>query len=158
MIGGAVRSIGADVCHSGRVMRVWRRYGRRFETRSLHPNEVAALRSLEREGADEDRIATFLGGRWAAKEAVYKAVGGYRLLFPEIEVVAAAAAASDEVVRMPQPLVTLPLSGFGPRIKLHGASLAAAEAMGVKKVLLSLSHDASTIFAVAAALEAHGRS
>lgn len=63
MIGGAVRSIGADVCHSGRVMRVWRRYGRRFETRSLHPNEVAALRSLEREGADEDRIATFLGGR-----------------------------------------------------------------------------------------------
>ena len=104
------------------------------------------------------RLAVPSNRRWAAKEAVYKAIGGYRLLFPEIEVVAAAAAASDEVVRMPQPLVTLPPSGFGPRIKLHGASLAAAEAMGVKKVLLSLSHDASTIFAVAAALEAHGRS
>ena len=96
--------------------------------------------------------------RWAAKEAVYKAVGGYRLLFPEIEVVAAAAAGSDEVVRMPCPVMTLPLSGFGPRIKLHGASRVAAESLGVEKVLLSLSHDDATIFAVAAVLEAQSRS
>ena len=93
---------------------------------------------------------------WAAKEAVYKAVGGFRLLFPEIEVVPASKGAQLG----PRPgatLPSLPLAGSGPEVRLHGETLVAARAMGVGRVMLSISHDGDTAMAIALAIEAEPR-
>lgn len=74
-------SIGVDIVSVPRIARLHARYGDRFLERAFHIREAAIATSMP-----APRAATFLAARWAAKEALHKAVGSRRLLFPEIEV------------------------------------------------------------------------
>ena len=145
----AVRGIGVDLCSVSRVARLAHRYGERFLLRAFHERESAAYRALlARDGASscssEGRTcsassaaaARFLASRWAAKEALHKALGDERLLFPEVEVTrrAGGAQAGDGG-----------RNGGGasgpPAFAFHGAAAARVAAAGVSMALLSLSHD-----------------
>mmetsp|Transcript_18919 Transcript_18919/g.60483 ORF Transcript_18919/g.60483 Transcript_18919/m.60483 type:complete len:160 (+) Transcript_18919:102-581(+) len=128
----AIVGLGVDLVHVPRIARAWARFGGRFAARFLHPDERAALQALQlRQGADEARVAQWLAGRWAAKEAAYKALGPSagpaRTLFTELQVLSGSAK---------QPL-----------LELHGTAAATARARGVKRSHLSLSHDGEYAFA-----------
>ena len=110
---------GIDIIEIARVKDVAERHGERFLKRVYTPDEVAYCRGR----------APQLASRFAAKEAVMKALGtgttgvGWR----EIEVVR--------------------LRGGPPTIRLHGRALRRAETMGIDNLAVSLSH--SREFAVA---------
>nr|WP_313040735.1 holo-ACP synthase [Brevundimonas diminuta] len=83
-------------------------------------------------GDDADRLAR-LGGRFAAKEAVFKALGGAEgIAHTDIEVVKTATGA--------------------PEIRLHGPAAELAKRVGADRVSLSLTHSAAAAAAVALAL------
>jgi holo-[acyl-carrier protein] synthase len=63
-------SIGIDIVEVPRIKRAIDRYGDRFVSRLLGPRESARLSERQ------DRAA-FVAGRFAAKEAVIKALGAY---------------------------------------------------------------------------------
>jgi len=74
------------------------RHGERFLSRAFHPLEIAAWRSRAARGdaAAAAAGARYLASRWAAKEALHKALSfggqpGPRLLFSEVRVATAAA-------------------------------------------------------------------
>ncbi|MES1911999.1 MAG: hypothetical protein MHM6MM_004347 [Cercozoa sp. M6MM] len=73
--------IGTDIAVTTRVFGVWARRGERFLQKAYHTNEIVAFHALQH----EDEQARFLASRWAAKEALTKAIGR-RVLFPEMEV------------------------------------------------------------------------
>ena len=110
---------GVDIIEIARVKDVAERHGERFLKRIYTPGEVAYCRGR----------APQLASRFAAKEAVMKALGtgtrgvGWRDI---------------EVVR---------LRGGPPTIKLHGRALQVAERLGIERLAVSLSH--SREFAVA---------
>lgn len=60
--------IGTDVVQQERVQRVYEKYGEHFADRLLLPAELAAFR-------DQKRPVRFLAMRFAAKEAIVKAMG-----------------------------------------------------------------------------------
>jgi holo-[acyl-carrier protein] synthase len=60
--------IGTDVVQLARVEKTWRRHGERFVQRLLMPEEQAAFRVYK-------RPVRFLAMRFAAKEAIVKALG-----------------------------------------------------------------------------------
>jgi holo-[acyl-carrier protein] synthase len=60
--------IGTDILRVERVADAYERFGRRFAERLLMPQELAAF-------ADHKRPARFLAMRFAAKEAIVKALG-----------------------------------------------------------------------------------
>jgi holo-[acyl-carrier protein] synthase len=68
-----IYGIGADVIEVARIEAAWRRHGRRFAQRVLGPQE------LVRFDARSQRVAArglaFLATRFAAKEAISKALG-----------------------------------------------------------------------------------
>ncbi|KAL6069350.1 Holo-[acyl-carrier-protein] synthase [Balamuthia mandrillaris] len=74
--------LGTDIVHVPRVEGVLQRWGLRFLRKVLHPHELGLY--SQRQGADA-RLG-FVAGRWAAKEAVFKALGQARgsILFPEL--------------------------------------------------------------------------
>jgi holo-[acyl-carrier protein] synthase len=80
--------------------------------------------------------AVRFAARVAVKEAVGKAVGTGIVAWKEIEVVGGGEAK--------------------PRVRLHGATAAAARRLGIHRVEVSLSHTAAQAVAVAAALAAEG--
>ena len=112
--------------------------------------EVERLRGLlERRPAAAERLFTpaelaycrgfsdpvpRLAARFAAKEAVGKALGTGVIVFLEIEVE----------------------GGGRPRVRLHGATAAAARRLGIQRVEVSLSHTAAQAAAVAAAVKEGG--
>lgn len=110
---------GVDIVEIGRVKRVAEQYGERFFRRIYTPGELEYSRGR----------APQLASRFAAKEAVMKALGtGTRgVRWRDIE-----------VVRFP---------GGPPTIRLHGTALARATQIGLGDLALSLSH--SREFAVA---------
>ncbi|BCV24420.1 holo-ACP synthase [Gelria sp. Kuro-4] len=120
---------GIDLVEVERIRRARERWGERFLVRLFTPGERAYC-AAKREGDGS------LAARFAAKEAVAKALGlglgGFR--WREIEVVNAA-------------------SGR-PAVRLAGATLARARALGVEKILLSLSHTREHALAQAMALKA----
>jgi holo-[acyl-carrier protein] synthase len=65
-----VESVGIDILDTARVKRALERYGERFAERILGPGELALF------AARHDKHL-FLAGRFAAKEAVIKALGRY---------------------------------------------------------------------------------
>jgi holo-[acyl-carrier protein] synthase len=117
-------AVGVDLIEVERVTAVLARHPRRFLTRHFTAAECAEC------GLNAQRLAT----RWAAKEAVSKALGtgigdvGWH----EIEIVCDAAGA--------------------PRVQLHGRALARAQALGLVTWSVSLSHTAQHAAAVAAAV------
>ena len=64
--------VGADLVEIARVAASYERFGRRFVERLLMPEELARF---ERLPALETRAVRFLGQRFAAKEAIVKALG-----------------------------------------------------------------------------------
>jgi holo-[acyl-carrier protein] synthase len=117
-------AIGVDLIEVRRVASVLERHPRRFCERHFTLSEQAEC------GADPMRLAA----RWAAKEAVAKALGtGIGPIgWHEIEIACDAAGA--------------------PRLRLTGAAAATAESLGLSVWSVSLSHTAEHAVAVAAGL------
>jgi holo-[acyl-carrier protein] synthase len=116
-----VIGLGIDVVSVSRVERALRRFGDRFWDRILTPGERADLR---------DRVdrATALAGRFAAKEAATKALGGPPDVFWQ-----------DIEVRK---------TSRGPMVTFKEAGLAHAERLRVTHALVSITHDAGVAAAV----------
>ena len=114
-----VYRVGVDIVELARVERAVQRHGHRFLRRVYTEAELAYCRG------DVARLAA----RWAAKEAMSKALGtGWRgIEWRELE-----------VVREP--------SGR-PTVALHGRAQAIAENLGLKQWELSLSHSESCAIA-----------
>jgi len=108
-------TIGVDLVEVARVQAVLARHPARFLARVYTPQEVA----------DCQGQAASLAARWAAKEAVSKALGsGWEgIEWTEIE-----------IVRTPQGQ---------PGIVLHGAARALADRLGLQQWVVSLSHTAA---------------
>jgi len=105
-------SVGVDLIEVRRIEEVVARYGTRFLERVFTPGEQAYC-----QGRSEA-----LAARWAAKEAVAKALGTGMgdVRWREIEIVC---------------------DGRGkPHVRLHGAAYALAERMGIQEIAVSLSH------------------
>ena len=106
---------GVDIIEVSRVGGVVARYGDRFVRRIYTEGEITYSRGR----------APQLAARFAAKEAVMKALGtGIRgVRWRDIEVVRR--------------------RGRAPSIKLHGTALARAERMGIDNLALAISHSES---------------
>jgi holo-[acyl-carrier protein] synthase len=107
---------GIDLVESGRIARMIERHGQRFLDRVLTPAEQARARRFR-------NSTPFVAGRWAAKEAILKMIGtGWRdgISWTDMEIL------PDE---LGQPLVTL--TGETARI---------AAGLGIRSVLLSITH------------------
>ena len=119
---------GVDILEIARVRRIAERYGERFYRRIYTEGEIAYCR---------DR-APQLASRFAAKEAVMKALGtGARgVHWTDIEVVRG--------------------RGQAPRIELHGTALARAERLGLSHLALSLSHSKDYAVASVVGESRHG--
>ena len=113
---------GIDIIEIARIKSVASRYGDKFFNRIYTIEELKYCRGR----------APQLASRFAAKEAVMKALGtGVRgISWKDIEV--------------------LREKGMAPHIKLHGRAIKRAEKMGLTELALSLSH--SKDFAVASVI------
>jgi holo-[acyl-carrier protein] synthase len=109
-----------DIVEVPRIARVVERWGERFLHRIYTPQEVAFARGQ----------APSLAARFAAKEAVMKALGtGARgVSWKEIEVVRG--------------------RGQAPTLRLTGRALAQAQRLGITRFTLSLSHTKDLAIAV----------
>ena len=116
--------VGLDLIEIDRVEAALARHPHRFRDRVFTAREIA-------ECDRKPRPAQSYAGRFAAKEAIGKALGtGVPFTWREIEI-----------------------SGRGkPQVRLAGSMLAAAERLGVVRVDLSMSHSRTTAVAVAIAL------
>lgn len=111
-----ILGIGIDIVELQRIARLQERHGEAFSRRFCLPGE-----RLERHG---EALVQHLGGLFAAKEAVLKALGtGWAQGLGLLQV---------EVVR---------LAGGAPAVRLHGAAERRAHAMGAAVVHLSISHE-----------------
>jgi holo-[acyl-carrier protein] synthase len=115
--------LGIDVCEVSRMEAAMARRGRRFLERVFTPAEIAYC---ERHRDRAERYA----GRFAAKEAAMKALGtGWRHGVRWLDI---------EIVREP--------SGK-PTLKLAGATRAIADRLGVKSIVVSITHTGGTALA-----------
>ena len=119
---------GIDILEIERVKHVAERYGERFYRRIYTEREIAYCHGR----------APQLASRFAAKEAVMKALGtGVRgVRWRDIEVVRG--------------------RGQAPRIELHGTALARAERLGLTDLALSLSHSKDYAVASVVGESRHG--
>jgi len=121
-------AVGADLVEIGRIEQMVKRYGDRFTGRVFTGQELADCGG---------RMAS-LAARWAAKEAVAKALGTGigPVAFDEIEVVAGA-------VRRPE-------------LRLHGRAAELARELGLSLWAISLTHDGGLALAFVTALGTEG--
>lgn len=123
--------IGVDVCNVARMEASLQRFGDRIWDRVLSAPERSSL-------AHRGDRATALAGRFAAKEAIVKAMAGAPGVgWHDLEVRGAP--------RRP------------PELIVHGPARALAARLGVSKIHLSITHDAGVAIAMVV-LEAMGRS
>ncbi len=124
--GGAnVKGIGADLLDQARIARVLAKQGERFSKRILTPEELMIW-------AEKGQSVNYLAKRFAAKEAISKALGtgiAQGVSFQQMQIVSDAAGK--------------------PEVVLSGIALARAEALGGRQVLLSLSDEGEMILAFA---------
>jgi holo-[acyl-carrier protein] synthase len=114
----AVRIIGTgiDIVEIDRIRRMYQRHPQRFVERVYTEQERRRIALL-------NDPAPYLAGRWAVKEAVLKALGtglSGGITWKDIN-----------VVREP--------SG-APRVELQGAALKRAQALGMGRILVSITH------------------
>ena len=115
--------LGVDITEISRIEAAIQRRGRAFLERIFTPSEIAYC---ERHRNCAERFA----GRFAAKEAAMKALGtGWARGVRWVDI---------EVVREP--------SGK-PTLKLSGATRAIADLLGVKNIVLTITHDGNTALA-----------
>lgn len=119
--------LGTDIVEIGRIERSLGRYGRRFSDRLLSGEEQALASG--REGA---ALSQFVAGRFAAKEAIFKAMG---------------TGLGD--ARWSDISVDRDARGK-PVASLHGVAAARAAGLGATRVHVSISH--SHHYAVAQAI------
>ena len=119
---------GIDLVDARRIARLLREHPERFPARVLTPAE----RQIARRQRDP---VPFVAGRWAAKEAILKALGtGWRgrIAWTDMEI-------------LPDPLGR-------PNVALRGATAERARELGVARILLSITHTAGHAAASALAL------
>ncbi len=126
-----LRGIGIDVIEVERIRAALTRWGDPFISRIFTPDEV-------RQAGPQATRALRLAARFAAKEAVMKALGlGWSTMaWREIEIL------NEESGR--------------PTVGLHGGAARAAHALGVSDVLVSLTHTERLAAASAVALGGSG--
>lgn len=142
-----VWGVGTDVTHMPRFERLLELYGNRLVERVCSDDEAAQLRHIPAD--DVARRTAFLASRWAAKEAAYKALGRWRVLFPELQVEVHSSsggrtggAGHHDLDTDDGDDSTTPQRGHqGPRLVLLGEAKAIARQHGVGALHLSLSHD-----------------
>jgi holo-[acyl-carrier protein] synthase len=120
-----ILGIGIDIIEVERIQASHEKFGERFLSRILHPNEIGYCLSYK---APE----TFLAVRFAAKEAISKAFGtgiGTQLGWHDMEI---GRKESGE-----------------PFVILHGGGQALLQARGGRHVLISLTHTQAYAAAVA---------
>ena len=116
--------IGLDLVELARIERIWVRYGRKFALKILHPDELARL--------SEENPVQYLAGRFAAKEAVAKALGTG---------LSGGLGFCDICIRK--------LASGRPEAELFGPALAVLNRLGPAKILISITHSRDTAAAVA---------
>jgi holo-[acyl-carrier protein] synthase len=115
--------LGVDITEVDRMEAAIARRGRALLTRLFTPSEISYC---ERHRNRAERFA----GRFAAKEAAMKALGtGWARGVRWVDI---------EVIREP--------SGK-PTLKLAGASRRIADSLGVKNIVVTITHDGNTAFA-----------
>ncbi len=120
----AILGIGLDVVSLERIGDIHRRRGDIFARRICRPGEVKPYRG--------DALIQHLGGLFAAKEAMFKALGtgwGQGVGFRQVEIVHAESGA--------------------PSYRLHGAAAERAEVLGATSMHLSITHEQAFAAAVA---------
>ena len=125
--------VGCDVQALDDVRAAIELHGERYLRRVLGDDERAEAARL----ATPELLARYTCGRFAAKEAVYKALRGRphtALGWPQIEIVADEAGA--------------------PRVRLSGAAAELSAAAGIGEIAVSISHAGAFAFAVASAAAA----
>jgi len=107
---------GIDLVECARIARVWENHGERFLNRVLTASEQARGRQYR-------NPLPYIAGRWAAKEAILKTVGtGWRgrIAWTDMEILPDA---------LGRPIVTL-----------TGETRRRADQLGIKRILLSITH------------------
>ena len=122
-----VSGVGTDIVEVSRVEHLVRRYGERFLDKVFTVEEIAYCRSRARPGEH-------FAGRFAAKEAVLKALG--KGLFTGL-------ALTDIAVNRDP-------SG-APVVRLAGGADRLARSLGIGRILISISHTGALALAVAIA-------
>lgn len=127
--------IGTDIIECLRIANMIQRHGEAFLARVYTAHEIQYCQARK-------EATQHFAGRWAAKEAVLKALGtGWvrGISWRDVEV------------------VTSP--GGKPRIELHGGALEVGRRLGVAEVLISISHcrTHATAYALALAPASNGR-
>ena len=120
----SIIGIGTDIVQIARMQKSVSRSGERFIQRILHPNERAIYQDYERRNSFAARHISYLAKRFAAKEALSKALGtgiAQGVCLTEIEVYNNALGQ--------------------PKLKLHGTTTQKAQQLGVVKSYLSLSDE-----------------
>jgi holo-[acyl-carrier protein] synthase len=123
-----MKAVGLDAIEIERVADAIARHGGRFLGRIYTGEELRAAEALG------DAATQFYAGRFAAKEAVLKALGtGYAqgLAFRDVE-----------VLRGPDG---------APRVTLYALALERARELGITRVLISITHTRRDAHAVAVA-------
>lgn len=117
-----ITGIGIDLVDIDRIERMYRRFGDRFLQRILSPGERAARPKA---------VPPWLASRFAVKEAAVKALGtGF----------------ANGIT--PCQIETGHEAGGRPCLRLYGAALQRAHAMGVAECHVSLSHERHLAIAV----------
>ena len=124
--------IGTDIVEIDRIRSMLERHGAHFSHRCFTPAEL--------EWADRQRdSAVRIAGRWAAKEAVVKALGtGFieGMTFHDIEI--------------------LPLHTGQPTVKLTGRAAEIASQLGILRVHITISHARNYATATAIGVDSGG--
>ncbi len=113
--------VGIDIVQVERIAHIVDRWGERFLQRVYTPEELRAC---------QERLSS-LAARFAAKEAVLKALGtglAYGITWHDIEIAG---------------------RGQVPQVRLYGQALVYAQKQGIQQWTLSLSHDGGMAVAVA---------
>ncbi len=124
-----IYGIGTDITECLRIAQMIERHGELFITRVYTPDEIQYCQSRK-------QSTQHFAGRWAAKEAVLKAVGtGWRrgISWRDVEI-------KNQL-------------GGKPTVALHAGLRDVADDLGIGQVLISISHCRTHATAYALALE-----
>ena len=118
LLGDDILGLGTDLVEIARLAKSIERTGKAFLEKVYAPAE------LEVAPEKDPRRMEFLAGRWAAKEALAKALG----------------TGITEKCRLQEICVLNDPSGR-PVMTLSGSARESADALGVRRILLSISHE-----------------